>query len=130
MGQQTLLLAQLRKLGLGEVKSLVPDPPTNENGRAGDLSWIQFDSQARVLSTTTRPPKQSGDREKQRRVASESRRLSRCPKQRQRHEEEEKKGAGGVERRLAGTLGPCSRAQAQGTGPRSQPWGTSAGWTV
>ena len=94
MGQQTLLLAQLRKLGLGEVKSPVSDPPTDENGRAGDLSWIQFDSQAQVLSTTTRPPKQSGDREKQRRVASESRRLSGCPRQRQRQKEEGKRELG------------------------------------
>lgn len=47
---------------------------------------------------------------------------------RERHEEE--KGARGVERRPAGTLGPHSRAQAQGTGPHTQPLGTSAGWTV
>ena len=61
-----MLLLQIRKLRLGEVKSLVSDPPASENGRAGDMSRIQFDSQARVLSTTTWPPKQSGDREKQR----------------------------------------------------------------
>ena len=61
-----MLLLQIRKLRLGEVKSLVSDPPASENGRAGDLTRIQFDSQARVLSTTTWPPKQSGDREKQR----------------------------------------------------------------
>ena len=57
-----MLISMRRKPRLGEVKLLISDPPADENGRAGDLSWVQFDFQAWVLSRTTQPPKQSGDR--------------------------------------------------------------------